>query len=275
MEEEEVTYQRDVKERSKEIRKMEKEGLKLHKQRKRDVAKFRGHLVDLTTKLDDLTSLHGAHARTLLRDSQETSVRIVESSSSLVRAEVDIFEALARKGWTGGGLDELLEKGKDLFANEEEEHHEGNGATSKLFSILPQKSILADSEAGKSGPARADSLVIEGDRYQSLAGAVGRKEVDESGSIFSVRAEGNFNKSRGVRPFSPPPLTRVNLTQETLSPLDDAFGKAASTKTVVRADDKDAESSADATKESSQGDEQRGRLGERRWSVTDDGNPSE
>jgi hypothetical protein len=210
MEEEEVTYQRAVKELSRDIRRMEKEGLRLHKQRKRDVAKFRGHLVDLTTKLDGLTALHGDHSRMLLRDSQESSVKIVESCSSLVRAEVDIYEALARKGWSGGGLDDLLDKGVDLFANDPDAGFGESG--SKLFSILPQKSILADAASDHASGNRPlynrnDSLLDEGERHQSLAGAVSSVDKnDDSASIFSERARGNFNQSRGVRPFSPPPL---------------------------------------------------------------------
>ncbi|KAK4674324.1 hypothetical protein QC763_119500, partial [Podospora pseudopauciseta] len=100
VEDEEESYASAVAVQSKEINRLEKEGLKLHKQKRRDVNMFRNHLVELTTKLDGLTFLHGEHARTLLRESQETSARIVEASCSLVRAEVDIFESLARKGWT-------------------------------------------------------------------------------------------------------------------------------------------------------------------------------
>ncbi|CAP68087.1 uncharacterized protein PODANS_1_19510, partial [Podospora anserina S mat+] len=107
VEDEEESYASAVAVQSKEINRLEKEGLKLHRQKRRDVNMFRNHLVELTTKLDGLTFLHGEHARTLLRESQETSARIVEASCSLVRAEVDIFESLARKGWTGGGLEEV------------------------------------------------------------------------------------------------------------------------------------------------------------------------
>jgi len=227
VEDEEDGYARAVAAQSKEIRRLEKEGLKLHRQRRRDVAKFRSHLVELTTKLDGLTVLHGEHARTLLRESQETSVRIVEASCSLVRAEVDIFESLARKGWTGGGLEDVLEKGVDLFAAEEPvtvgrgvSSADGNGGGvgggsgegSKLFSILPPKSILADSTSDSvgGGTNRADSLLVEPDRYQSLAGAVsdpaatsthGRERSDrDTDSAFS-----EFNRPRGIRPFSPQP----------------------------------------------------------------------
>ncbi|KAK4189230.1 hypothetical protein QBC35DRAFT_546824 [Podospora australis] len=233
VDDEEEGYATAVAAQSAEIRRLEKEGMKLHKQRRRDVGMFRNHLVELTTKLDGLTAMHGEHARTLLRESQETSVRIVEASCSLVRAEVDIFESLARKGWTGGGLEDVLERGVDLFASEFDPasghgahggkdggHHGvggglgamgggggtgGAGEGSKLFSILPPKSILADT----SGPdtiragqhARADSLLMDTDRYQSLAGlAAGVVRDRDSDSVFS-----EFNRSRGVRPFSPQP----------------------------------------------------------------------
>lgn len=230
MEEEEVAYLKSVKERSKEIRKLEMEGLKLHKMRKRDVAGFRGHLVDLTRRLDDLTTLHGTHSRGLLRDSQETSIKIVEAASSLVRAEVDIFESLARKGWSGGGLDELLDKGADLFANEGDTHVM-DPAQAQLFSILPNTSILAEAaavagsvsvaptttaptpasqaeEKGEMRPPQRPSQrrsETEDSQYQSLAAAITPLQDDDSRSIFSVSNESNFNKSRGVRPFSPPP----------------------------------------------------------------------
>ncbi|KAK0633596.1 hypothetical protein B0T14DRAFT_407535, partial [Immersiella caudata] len=228
VDDEEEGYARDVAAQSKEIRRLEKEGLKLHRQRRRDVAKFRSHLVELTTKLDGLTALHGEHARTLLRESQETSVRIVEASCSLVRAEVDIFESLARKGWTGGGLEDVLEKGVDLFASEEPVSVGGRGVTSadgtgqvvsgvgggegsKLFSILPPKSILADS-ASDGSHNRADSLLVDTERYQSLAGAVSepaslvareRERTERDRDADSVFSE--FNRPRGVRPFSPQP----------------------------------------------------------------------
>ncbi|KAI0384388.1 hypothetical protein F5Y04DRAFT_228084 [Hypomontagnella monticulosa] len=241
IEDEDETYKREAAIRSREIRKLEKEGLKLHRQsRRRDVAKFREHLVTLTSKLDGLTALHADHARTLLRDSQETSVRILDASCSLVRAEVDIFEGLARKGWTGGGLDDLLEKGQDLFASEDDVPSgavTGVGAAgvtaagadggAKLFSVLPPKSILASdagSDSGRTarvststagsgatggGHGRADSLLVDADehQYQSLTGAVEPQDRGrEGGDADSIFSESNM--SRGLRPFSPQPIRR-------------------------------------------------------------------
>ncbi|KAI0393056.1 hypothetical protein F5Y17DRAFT_328200 [Xylariaceae sp. FL0594] len=220
----EEAYQKEVALRSREIRRLEKEGMKLHKQRRRDLSKFREHLVQLTSKLDGLSALHGDHAQGLLRESQEASARILDASCSLVRAEVDIFEGLARKGWNGGGLDDLLEKGRDLFAADDEETAAAaaasvmgaasSGEGTKLFSILPPKSILADtvpdapsssSARGRPpGRARTDSFLVEGDRYQSLAGAV----VTDRGGADTESIFSDFNQSRGVRPFSPQPIRR-------------------------------------------------------------------
>ncbi|KAF3066230.1 Protein IVY1 [Trichoderma lentiforme] len=216
---EEETYQQSIKAQSREVKRLEKEGLKLHKQRRRDVARFRAHLVELTYKLDGLTTLHGDHARTLLRESQETSARIVDASCSLVRAEVDIFESLARKGWSGGGLDDVLEKGQDLFAIEDDGIHgagTSGGEGVKLFSILPPKSILADTTS----EPRSESLLMDHDRYQALnAMASDPKPSGDSESVFSA----DFNKPRNARPFSPQPIRRAP-TDVTYDLLDNLVG---------------------------------------------------
>lgn len=194
VEDEQAAYKRAVGTQSREIQKLEEDGLRMYRQqRRRDVAQYRSHLVAMTQNLDGLTATHAEHARTLLRESQDTSATILDASCSLARAEVDIFESLARKGWTGGGLEEVLEKGRDLFASEDAtgvgrgggtagaaSAHGGSvaggsGDGSKLFSILPPKSILAEScpsDTSRPGHGRPDSLLVDADRYQSLAGQV-------------------------------------------------------------------------------------------------------
>jgi hypothetical protein len=131
---------------------------------------------------------------------------------------VDIFESLARKGWSGGGLDELLEKGQDLFAVEADiaAHFGGNSSsadTAKLFSILPPKSILADSSSDvsrKGGHTKSDSLLVDMERYQSLSALAAtageqRALVADTDSVFSA----DFNKPRNARPFSPQPIRPI------------------------------------------------------------------
>lgn len=219
IDDEEETYQQKIRAQTKEVKRLEKEGLKLHKQKRRDVARFRAHLVELTGKLDGLTTLHSDHARTMLRESQDTSGRIVDASCSLVRAEVDIFESLAKKGWTGGGLEDVLEKGQDLFASDTVAGHAAGGVPDgvKLFSILPPKSILADSVSEISrgaGHARSDSLLVDTDRYQSLSALATDSKAGDAESIVSA----DFNKPRNARPFSPQPIRRapMEITEDSL-----------------------------------------------------------
>lgn len=225
VDDEEAAYEKAMRAQSKEIRRLEKEGMKLHRQqRRRDVAGFREHLVRLTTRLDGLTARHADHSRTLLRESQDTSSRILDASCSLVRAEVDIFEGLARKGWTGGGLEDVLEKGVDLFASDDQTGDDtgtggvaagqsgggnggngGEGTAGKLFSILPPKSILADQAAGaQSSDAQSRSgspTIADSDRYQSLASAMDAGQRGRDAYGFDP----NRPRAGGVRPFSPPP----------------------------------------------------------------------
>jgi hypothetical protein len=275
VEDEDAAYTRAATAQGREIRRLEKEGVRLHRQRgrKRDLAQFRSHLVDLTTKLDGLTLLHGRHTRALLRECQEASVRIVDASCSLVRAEVDIFESLARKGWSGGGLEELLERGTDLFATDDAaaaaavesgSSNSGGGRgggggsdAAKLFSILPPRSILADNASDTTTrPAhhgRADSLHVDTERYQSLAGAMGGGGCgsdagggrdSDSLSVFS-----EFNRSRGVvRPFSPPPqLVETNPQELIVARLEEhaAAGAAASTARAALRDKDEEEGNTD------------------------------
>ncbi|KAI9786456.1 MAG: hypothetical protein M1839_006916 [Geoglossum umbratile] len=213
IEEEDVGYQKEVKARTREIRRMEKEGAKLQKERKRDIGRFRSHLVQLTLMLDGLTNLHSTHSRNLLFSSQETSNKILDSSSILVRAEVEIYENLARKGWSGGGLDELLERSGDPFSSEAETNGAGDVSGSrKFFSILPTKSILPIGPVDQ-GVATGHShggAFASGDRYRSLTGALSDYEGDgDERSIFSVgRIDDTMSSPRGLRPYSPPPNNR-------------------------------------------------------------------
>lgn len=214
IDDEEDTYQQKIKTQSKEVKRLEKEGLKLHKQKRRDVGRFRAHLVELTGKLDGLTTLHADHARTMLRETQETSNRIVDASCSLVRAEVDIFESLAKKGWTGGGLEDVLEKGQDLFATELDGGQASGSDGVKLFSILPPKSILADTSSDAPRHGRSDSLLVDTERYQSLSAVASDVKPGDNDSAFSA----DFNKPRNARPFSPQPIRRIpiEVTEESL-----------------------------------------------------------
>ncbi len=73
VEAEEESYAAAMREASRDIRRLEKEGVKLRKPRQRDVGRMRSHLVTMTAALDALTARQGEHAIALLDQSRDIS----------------------------------------------------------------------------------------------------------------------------------------------------------------------------------------------------------
>ncbi|EFX05105.1 hypothetical protein CMQ_5367 [Grosmannia clavigera kw1407] len=116
VEAEQESYAAGMREAGRDIRRLEKDGVKLRKPRQRDVGRMRSHLVAMTVALDALTARQGTHAVALLDQSRDMSGVVSQASRNLVRAELDILDSLARKGWPGGGLDVVLDGAVDLFS---------------------------------------------------------------------------------------------------------------------------------------------------------------
>lgn len=250
--ENEERYKKEANQRGQELRKREQDHLKLARQRKRsgysplfrnldyfsswtsttegadgheDLSAFRSALVDLTRQIDELDNLKYAHYRSALSLAQDTSARILDSSALVVRAEIEIFEKIAQKGWdSSGGLDDLISRSADPFAPEPGSGLNGEG---EIFSILPSHSILPSPQGpgmshsgstvgGSNGGAGAPGGAGEG-KYQSLTGALSHNgdfdeyEDDDVRSIFSggfsnpgvLNSGGGGRGKIGVPPFSP------------------------------------------------------------------------
>lgn len=264
IEEEEVAYQKEARERAREIRKSESEGVKLQRAKRWDVAGLRSHLVGLTNKLDAFTGLHAQHAQTLLRESQDMSRKVVDCTSSLVRAEVEIFEGLAKKGRTGGGLEDLLEKGEDPFAMASDlVGHEGNGA-STFHGILPPTMMLS---ASPSLPAPRDS----DKQLSSFADEVPSPRDDrvhDERSIFS-----GPRMDQAMRPFSslPPPHPAEEQTAfvwESERPVSTPASPR-SGASIMQRDEDDIPQKVPSEQDADTGSGD-GRVRERRWSVTEE-----
>lgn len=124
-----------------------------------NLSAYRNTLLDLTSQIDDINRLKfeflsDVHALTI-----ELAESLHSSIASAVTAEIEVFENIARKGWSGGGLDGLLTGCPDPFdlkhkqpsshASQNSLHSEQE-ADSNLFSIIPPQPILpgdSDSDA--------------------------------------------------------------------------------------------------------------------------------
>ncbi|KAK9429053.1 hypothetical protein V1505DRAFT_289596, partial [Lipomyces doorenjongii] len=117
--EHEDKFQKETISRTKELRKTEKQHVKLGKKKQRNLALYRSALMDLTAQVDGLEKLKYEYFKYSLDITQNISAKILKQATGIVRAEVEIFEGIARKGWTGEGLDDILSNSTDPFAVEE------------------------------------------------------------------------------------------------------------------------------------------------------------
>lgn len=110
-------YQQEIKAKSRALRLKELENLKLSKLKTRNLTVYKNNLVNLTNQLDEIDRLkydyyHEVNSMVEHFNSEQLLIR----TGSIIRAELELFEGVARKGWSGGGLDRLLAVSPDLFA---------------------------------------------------------------------------------------------------------------------------------------------------------------
>ncbi|KAI5809898.1 hypothetical protein DFH27DRAFT_521536 [Peziza echinospora] len=173
--ENEESYKSEEARRGKELRKREGEYLKLARQKRRNFSAYRTALTDLTLQIDDLDKLKYEHYRIAHTLATDTSNRILDCAALVVRAELEIFEKIAQKGWdgAGGGLDDLVARAHDPFASEMNGDGNAGGAggaeNGALFSILPAHSILPSPHS----PVMGGSGTGGGGVYQQFGGGGG------------------------------------------------------------------------------------------------------
>lgn len=131
------TFKQDMKVRTRQLKKQEMENARISRMRVRNLGAYRNSLLELTSQVDDIDRLKYEHFCQAFDLAQNTSTNILTYAASVVRAEVEIYEGIARKGWSGGGLDDLISTCPDPFAPAEEEDDEfdsGMGGTAKAAS---------------------------------------------------------------------------------------------------------------------------------------------
>lgn len=111
-----IYYQQEIKLKSKLLREKELENIKLSKQKTRNLNTYKNNLLHLTNHLEEIDRLkydyyHEINSM-IERFNQD---HILIRTGSLVRAQLEIFEGIAKKGWSGGGLDDLLSISPDIF----------------------------------------------------------------------------------------------------------------------------------------------------------------
>lgn len=87
-----------------------------HRSARRNLAAYRSTLLDLTSQIDDISRLKFEFLGDLHAYTTDLAESLHASMASTVTAEIEVFESIARKGWSGGGLDGLLAGCPDPFS---------------------------------------------------------------------------------------------------------------------------------------------------------------
>lgn len=161
------------------------------RQKLRNLVQYRSTLLDLTSQVDDINRCKFEFLGDLHNEAEDLGSHIRRSLASTVTAEIEIFDGIARKGWSGGGLDNLLGGCPDPFEGEpasvdEDPPHEPTPSPetptperdvdNNLFSVLPRsRSILP---AG--GQPDLSDLTLEHDDGPASEGNVNQSEENKN-----------------------------------------------------------------------------------------------
>ncbi|AET39199.1 Ivy1p Ecym_4120 [Eremothecium cymbalariae DBVPG len=117
----ELSFKKRFRDETTKLKLQERYNIELAKRKNRNLFSYRESLMNMQHLLDSLEALK--------HDYYQDSYDLVESSckdvlkdfATLTRAQIEISENLARKGWSGGGLDNLIVDAEDPFSKDKED----------------------------------------------------------------------------------------------------------------------------------------------------------
>lgn len=114
-------YQQEIKTKTKNLRLKELENIKLTNQKTKNLHLYKSNLVNLTNQLNEIDRLKYDYYNEINSMIESFNQRhLLIRTGSLVKAQLELIENIARKGWSGGGLDDLLAISPDLFDSNDE-----------------------------------------------------------------------------------------------------------------------------------------------------------
>ncbi|KAF9199285.1 hypothetical protein BGZ49_010626 [Haplosporangium sp. Z 27] len=142
----ESQYERSMREMSQKIKETEATSLQNGRRRQRDLFQFRQALSTLTMQVDELERIKLEYYFNNLESEQANLQLILQKTSTIVRAEVDIYERIANKGLNDAILEPMTTQGPDPYCT-----YPTTDEFSSIFSILPPTPIIPTSGSGTTG----------------------------------------------------------------------------------------------------------------------------
>ncbi|CUM48992.1 uncharacterized protein AC631_05723 [Debaryomyces fabryi] len=166
-------YQQEVKSKSNLLKEKELENLKLSKSKTRNLNTYKINLLSLTNQIDDIDRLKYEYYHEINSMIENFNRdHLLVRTGSLVRAHLEIYEGIAKKGWSGGGLDELLAISPDLFGTDytdEEDEQLEDEARSKNNEISHERISAQRDNSRSLSEADSDSQIDDTDNTIELS----------------------------------------------------------------------------------------------------------
>ncbi|KAK3822863.1 MAG: hypothetical protein J3Q66DRAFT_330299 [Benniella sp.] len=140
MEASEAQYERSMREMSQKIKETEAASMENGRKRQRDLYQFRQFLSTLAMQVDELEHMKLGYYFSNLEAEQAHLQLILQKTSTIVRAEVDIYERIANKGQDDPLLEPMTTQGPDPYCT-----HPTTAELPTIISILPSVPIIPTS----------------------------------------------------------------------------------------------------------------------------------
>lgn len=117
-------FKKQCKEQSMKLKLQEKHNIELSRKKIRNILSYRESLSNLQVQLDQLETMRHDYYQDSYMLVESACEKVLSKVASTSRAQVEISENIARKGWSGGGLDDLLMNADDPFSVESDNDNE-------------------------------------------------------------------------------------------------------------------------------------------------------
>ncbi|SCW04061.1 LAFE_0H05050g1_1 [Lachancea fermentati] len=111
----EAKFKQEFRDQARKLKLQESYNIKFSKRKVRNLVSYRENLANLQLQLDELESLKHRYYQESYELVESCCSGVLRDIATVSRAQVEISENIARKGWSGGGLDDLLIHADDPF----------------------------------------------------------------------------------------------------------------------------------------------------------------
>lgn len=172
------------------LKMQERHNMKLAQRRTRNLVSYKESLVNLQSQLDQLESLRHDYYQDSYNLVESTCAKVLDAVATVSRARVEISENVARKGWSGGGLDDLLMDAEDPFNKQDSPLNEGQTESEETIEDDNVNKIVTSPQSSTAQPR----VEMEGEPNGEFQEERGQEEEDidpDADNSFSLPLAGS------------------------------------------------------------------------------------